>query len=97
MVSPCFRIDCESIICIVLLLHICVSILSAVLTGKIEELGEELRTHFNIEEFSPVSLPVQVQDAAIIILIIGLKKSIMIYLSHVFYAGQYYSTGAGVL
>nr|XP_055023182.1 DNA polymerase alpha subunit B [Misgurnus anguillicaudatus]XP_055023183.1 DNA polymerase alpha subunit B [Misgurnus anguillicaudatus] len=30
-----------------------------VLTGKIEELGEELRTHFNIEEFSPVSLPVQ--------------------------------------
>ncbi|XP_056629088.1 DNA polymerase alpha subunit B [Triplophysa dalaica] len=30
-----------------------------VLTGKIEELGEELRTHINIEEFSPVSLPVQ--------------------------------------
>ncbi|XP_051965080.1 DNA polymerase alpha subunit B-like [Xyrauchen texanus] len=30
-----------------------------VLTGKIEELGEELRTHFNIEEFSPVSSPVQ--------------------------------------
>lgn len=32
-----------------------------VLTEKIEELGEELRSHFNIEEFSPVSLPVQVQ------------------------------------
>ncbi|NP_955875.2 DNA polymerase alpha subunit B [Danio rerio] len=30
-----------------------------VLTGKIEELGEELRTNFNIEEFAPVSLPVQ--------------------------------------
>uniref|UniRef100_A0A8C2FPU0 DNA polymerase alpha subunit B n=1 Tax=Cyprinus carpio TaxID=7962 RepID=A0A8C2FPU0_CYPCA len=30
-----------------------------VLTEKIEELGEELRSHFNIEEFSPVSLPVQ--------------------------------------
>ncbi|TRY88882.1 hypothetical protein DNTS_021980 [Danionella cerebrum] len=30
-----------------------------VLTGKIEELGEELRNHFNIEEFSSVSLPVQ--------------------------------------
>ncbi|XP_026125061.1 DNA polymerase alpha subunit B [Carassius auratus] len=28
-------------------------------TEKIEELGEELRSHFNIEEFSPVSLPVQ--------------------------------------
>ncbi len=35
--------------------------LSIVLTEKIEELGEELRSHFNIEEFSPVSLPVQVQ------------------------------------
>ncbi|XP_064811219.1 DNA polymerase alpha subunit B isoform X2 [Oncorhynchus masou masou] len=31
-----------------------------VLTEKIEELGEELRTNFNIEEFSPVSLPAQV-------------------------------------
>uniref|UniRef100_A0A672KSU4 DNA polymerase alpha subunit B n=1 Tax=Sinocyclocheilus grahami TaxID=75366 RepID=A0A672KSU4_SINGR len=30
-----------------------------VLTETIEELGEELRSHFNIEEFSPVSLPVQ--------------------------------------
>uniref|UniRef100_A0AAR2JS58 DNA polymerase alpha subunit B n=1 Tax=Pygocentrus nattereri TaxID=42514 RepID=A0AAR2JS58_PYGNA len=30
-----------------------------VLTEKIEGLGEELRTHFNIEEFSPASLPVQ--------------------------------------
>uniref|UniRef100_A0A673WCI9 DNA polymerase alpha subunit B n=1 Tax=Salmo trutta TaxID=8032 RepID=A0A673WCI9_SALTR len=30
-----------------------------VLTEKIEELGEELRTNFNIEEFSPVSLPAQ--------------------------------------
>uniref|UniRef100_A0A671QTW9 DNA polymerase alpha subunit B n=1 Tax=Sinocyclocheilus anshuiensis TaxID=1608454 RepID=A0A671QTW9_9TELE len=30
-----------------------------VLTEKIEELGEELRSHFNIEEFSAVSLPVQ--------------------------------------
>lgn len=30
-----------------------------VLTEKIEELGEELRTHFSIEEFSPVSLPAQ--------------------------------------
>lgn len=30
-----------------------------VLTEKIEELGEELRSHFNIEEFSPVSLPAQ--------------------------------------
>ncbi len=37
------------------------SMLSIVLTEKIEELGEELRSHFNIEEFSPVSLPVQVQ------------------------------------
>ncbi|KAF3693966.1 DNA polymerase alpha subunit B DNA polymerase alpha 70 kDa subunit [Channa argus] len=30
-----------------------------VLTEKIEELGESLRSHFNIEEFSPVSLPAQ--------------------------------------
>ncbi|XP_066499767.1 DNA polymerase alpha subunit B [Hoplias malabaricus] len=30
-----------------------------VLTEKIESLGEELKTHFNIEEFSPASLPVQ--------------------------------------
>uniref|UniRef100_A0A672L7N3 DNA polymerase alpha subunit B n=1 Tax=Sinocyclocheilus grahami TaxID=75366 RepID=A0A672L7N3_SINGR len=30
-----------------------------VLTEKIEELGEELRSRFNIEEFSAVSLPVQ--------------------------------------
>uniref|UniRef100_A0A671WJK0 DNA polymerase alpha subunit B n=1 Tax=Sparus aurata TaxID=8175 RepID=A0A671WJK0_SPAAU len=30
-----------------------------VLTEKIEELGEGLKTHFNIEEFSPVSLPAQ--------------------------------------
>ncbi|KAG7282040.1 hypothetical protein CRUP_020145, partial [Coryphaenoides rupestris] len=30
-----------------------------VLTERIEELGEELRSHFNIEEFSPVALPAQ--------------------------------------
>ncbi|CAK6971975.1 DNA polymerase alpha subunit B [Scomber scombrus] len=30
-----------------------------VLTEKIEELGDSLRSHFNIEEFSPVSLPAQ--------------------------------------
>uniref|UniRef100_A0A8C4ENP7 DNA polymerase alpha subunit B n=1 Tax=Dicentrarchus labrax TaxID=13489 RepID=A0A8C4ENP7_DICLA len=30
-----------------------------VLTEKIEELGEGLKSHFNIEEFSPVSLPAQ--------------------------------------
>uniref|UniRef100_A0A667WTP6 DNA polymerase alpha subunit B n=1 Tax=Myripristis murdjan TaxID=586833 RepID=A0A667WTP6_9TELE len=30
-----------------------------VLTEKIEELGESLRSNFNIEEFSPVSLPAQ--------------------------------------
>ncbi|XP_077388690.1 DNA polymerase alpha subunit B [Festucalex cinctus] len=30
-----------------------------VLAEKIEELGEGLRSHFNIEEFSPVSLPAQ--------------------------------------
>ncbi|KAB5567253.1 hypothetical protein PHYPO_G00230680 [Pangasianodon hypophthalmus] len=30
-----------------------------VLTEKIDLLGEELRSHFNIEEFSPVSLPAQ--------------------------------------
>ncbi|CAN9515042.1 unnamed protein product [Ophioblennius macclurei] len=30
-----------------------------VLTDKIEELGENLRSHFSIEEFSPVSLPAQ--------------------------------------
>uniref|UniRef100_UPI003AAAB381 DNA polymerase alpha subunit B isoform X1 n=1 Tax=Centroberyx gerrardi TaxID=166262 RepID=UPI003AAAB381 len=30
-----------------------------VLTEKIEELGEGLRSHFNIEDFSPVSLPAQ--------------------------------------
>ncbi|KAM6953466.1 DNA polymerase alpha subunit B [Aplochiton taeniatus] len=30
-----------------------------VLSERIEELGEELRSHFNIEEFSPVSLPAQ--------------------------------------
>eukprot|EP00066_Takifugu_rubripes_P005908 XP_003970292.1 PREDICTED: DNA polymerase alpha subunit B [Takifugu rubripes] len=30
-----------------------------VLTEKIEVLGERLRSHFNIEEFSPVSLPAQ--------------------------------------
>ncbi|XP_061900169.1 DNA polymerase alpha subunit B isoform X2 [Entelurus aequoreus] len=30
-----------------------------VLTEKIEDLGEELRSHFSIEEFSPVSLPAQ--------------------------------------
>ncbi|XP_019739863.1 DNA polymerase alpha subunit B [Hippocampus comes] len=30
-----------------------------VLTEKIEDLGEELRSHFNIEDFSPVSLPAQ--------------------------------------
>lgn len=33
----------------------------SVLTEKIEELGDGLRSHFNIEEFSPVSLPAQVQ------------------------------------
>uniref|UniRef100_A0A8C9ZJK1 DNA polymerase alpha subunit B n=1 Tax=Sander lucioperca TaxID=283035 RepID=A0A8C9ZJK1_SANLU len=32
-----------------------------VLTEKIEELGDGLRSHFTIEEFSPVSLPAQVQ------------------------------------
>ncbi|KAL2077557.1 hypothetical protein ACEWY4_027061 [Coilia grayii] len=32
-----------------------------VLTEKIEGLGEELRLHFSIEEFSPVSLPAQDQ------------------------------------
>ncbi|XP_034399416.1 DNA polymerase alpha subunit B [Cyclopterus lumpus] len=30
-----------------------------VLTEKIEELGDDLRNHFNIEEFAPVSLPAQ--------------------------------------
>ncbi|XP_061642919.1 DNA polymerase alpha subunit B [Phyllopteryx taeniolatus] len=30
-----------------------------VLTEKIEELGEDLQSHFNIDEFSPVSLPAQ--------------------------------------
>lgn len=30
-----------------------------VLADKIEELGESLKSHFNIEEFSPVSLPAQ--------------------------------------
>ncbi|XP_061091800.1 DNA polymerase alpha subunit B [Conger conger] len=30
-----------------------------VLAEKMEELGEELRLHFNIEEFSPLSLPAQ--------------------------------------
>lgn len=30
-----------------------------VLTDKIEELGESLQSHFNIEEFSPVTLPAQ--------------------------------------
>lgn len=30
-----------------------------VLTEKIEELGDSLKSHFNIEEFSPVSLPAQ--------------------------------------
>uniref|UniRef100_A0A8D3B7Q1 DNA polymerase alpha subunit B n=1 Tax=Scophthalmus maximus TaxID=52904 RepID=A0A8D3B7Q1_SCOMX len=30
-----------------------------VLTEKIEELGESLKSHFSIEEFSPVSLPAQ--------------------------------------
>uniref|UniRef100_A0A8C5AQ50 DNA polymerase alpha subunit B n=1 Tax=Gadus morhua TaxID=8049 RepID=A0A8C5AQ50_GADMO len=30
-----------------------------VLTDKIEELGETLRNHFNIEEFSPAALPAQ--------------------------------------
>lgn len=30
-----------------------------VLTEKIEELGDNLKTHFNIEEFAPVSLPAQ--------------------------------------
>jgi len=51
------------IICIFydILIHLFM-FLSVVLTEKIEELGEELRSHFNIEEFSPVSLPVQVQS-----------------------------------
>ena len=31
-----------------------------VLAEKMEELGEALRLHFNIEEFAPVSLPAQV-------------------------------------
>ncbi|KAJ0002960.1 hypothetical protein NQD34_008109 [Periophthalmus magnuspinnatus] len=31
----------------------------AVLTDKIEELGESLKSHFHIDEFSPVSLPAQ--------------------------------------
>ncbi|KAG7464536.1 hypothetical protein MATL_G00166620 [Megalops atlanticus] len=30
-----------------------------VLTERIEELGEELRSHFNIEEFSPLGMPAQ--------------------------------------
>ncbi|KAJ8246931.1 hypothetical protein GJAV_G00256910 [Gymnothorax javanicus] len=30
-----------------------------VLTERMDELGEELRVHFNIEEFSPVSMPAQ--------------------------------------
>uniref|UniRef100_A0A3B3ZTL9 DNA polymerase alpha subunit B n=1 Tax=Periophthalmus magnuspinnatus TaxID=409849 RepID=A0A3B3ZTL9_9GOBI len=32
---------------------------NAVLTDKIEELGESLKSHFHIDEFSPVSLPAQ--------------------------------------
>lgn len=32
----------------------------SVLTDKIDELGESLRSHFSIEEVSPVSLPAQV-------------------------------------
>lgn len=32
-----------------------------VLTEKIEELGNGLKSHFNIEELAPVSLPAQVQ------------------------------------
>lgn len=58
MVSPC-SYSHDSNNHAVVLIYKCV--LSVVLTGRIEELGEELRTHFNIEEFSPVSLPVQVQ------------------------------------
>lgn len=34
--------------------------LSKVLTEKIEELGECLKSHFHVDEFSPVSLPAQV-------------------------------------
>lgn len=37
-----------------------ICVVSTVLTEKIDILGEELRSHFNIEEFSPVSLPAQV-------------------------------------
>lgn len=36
----------------------------SVLTEKIDELGESLRSHFNIEEFSPVSLPAQVHTGS---------------------------------
>lgn len=42
--------------CLMLLIASVVS----VLTEKIEVLGENLRSHFSIEEFSPVSLPAQV-------------------------------------
>lgn len=31
-----------------------------VLTEKIEDLGQNLKSHFNIEEFSSISLPAQV-------------------------------------
>lgn len=37
-----------------------VAFIFSVLMEKIEVLGEHLRSHFNIEEFSPVSLPAQV-------------------------------------
>lgn len=32
----------------------------SVLSDKVEELGEELKSHFSIEEFSSVSVPTQV-------------------------------------
>lgn len=43
-----------------LCLKLKVAFIFSVLTEKIEVLGERLRSHFNIEEFSPVSLPAQV-------------------------------------
>lgn len=39
-----------------------------VLTDKIEGLGEELRTHFKIDELSPVSLPMQVHTISFILI-----------------------------
>lgn len=45
-----------------LCLKLKVAFIFSVLTEKIEVLGESLRSHFNIEEFSPVSLPAQVHS-----------------------------------